>query len=292
MNDAPELEWCLKQDDGSYFKIALAQISKKGLIFEKIIKHGFKLEPKVYQDMFDVVRWLQSNRKLFLRFMLNFFRRRNKNLFPSTLIHGDLRSENVLFPQTHFNEFMVYDFQCIKEASGMLDVAYHIGSSMSVKDRQLHERDLLIHYYNVMRQRGVTDLTFAEILLMYQFWNIWLVMVSVFGIGSTKNEKDKSKIDEKSAKVGLAFITRSNAVCKDWNVLAALRIWSKKIHDDNTIDRLTRKEQIEILPNEFHDLLNRDDECSPGIHSTSSSSSDEKNLVGLKSRRRNMCIIS
>ena len=208
MNDAPELEWCLKQDDDSYFKIALAEISKKGSIFEKIVKHGFKLERKVYGDMFDVVRWLQSNRKLFLRFMLNFFKRRNKNLFPSTVIHGDLRSENMLFPQTHMKEFMVYDFQCIKEASGMLDVAYHIGSSMSVKDRRLHERDLLIHYYNVMRQRGVTDLTFAEILLMYQFWNIWLVMVTVFAIGSTKNEKDEGKVDEKSLKVGLSFITR------------------------------------------------------------------------------------
>ena len=63
---------------------------------------------------------------------------------------------------------MVFDFQCIKENNGMLDVAYHIGSSMSVKDRRLHERDLLIHYYNVMRQRGVTDLTFAEILLINQ----------------------------------------------------------------------------------------------------------------------------
>ncbi len=299
VNDAPELEWCLKQDDDSYFKIALAEISKKGSIFEKIVKDGFKLELKVYQDMFDVVRWLQSNRKLFLRFMLNFFKRRNKNLFPSTLVHGDLRSENMLLPQTHMKEFMVYDFQCIKETSGMLDVAYHIGSSMSVKHRRLHERELLIHYYNVMRQRGVTDLTFAEILLMYQFWNVWLVMVSVFGIGSTKNEKDKSKIDEKSAKVGLAFITRSNAVCKDWNVLAALRMWSQKIHDDDTIDRLTRKEQIEILPNEFHDLLNRDDEApatpSPGEPSPGSGSStrdNEENLVGVKSRRRNMCIIS
>ena len=74
MNDAPELEWCLKQDDDSYFKIALAEISKKGSIFEKIVKHGFKLEPKEYGDMIDVVRWLQNNRKLFLRFMLNFLK--------------------------------------------------------------------------------------------------------------------------------------------------------------------------------------------------------------------------
>ena len=97
-------------------------------------------------------------------------------------------------------------------------------------------------------------------------------MVTVFAIGSTKNEKDEGKVDEKSLKVGLSFITRSNAVCKDWNVLAALKIWSQKVHDDDTIDRLTRKEQIEILPNEFHDLLNRDDEAPATLLSPGSGS--------------------
>ena len=298
VNDVPELRWCLKQDDNSYFKVAMSEVSKKSDYFEKVLKHGLEIEPKEYEHMIDVVRWLQNNQETYLRLMTNLFQRRNGNLFPSTLIHGDLRSENILFPQTHMKEFMVFDFQCIKENNGMMDIAYHIGSSMSVKDRRLHERDLLIHYYNVMRQRGATDLTFAEILLMYQWCHVWLVIVSVFGVAtdSTKS-KDKSKHDEKSKKVGVAFINRSNGVCKDWNVLAALNFWSKKIQDDNTIDLLTREEQINILPNGYLDLLERDDEVKLLAREKKKiSSEEEEGLVGVTSRHhkrtKNQCIIS
>jgi len=285
----------LKQDDDFYFKVAMGEITKKRKHFEKYMKLVLRLKTEQYVHLMSVVNWLYSNSDTYLRLLMSSFRRANKNMFPSTLVHGDLRGENLLFKQKHINEFMMYDFQCIKEMNGMIDISYHIASSMNISDRRKHERDLLVGYYNKMRELGASDLTWEEVLLMYQLNHVWIVMVTTFSISSNAKVDDaqppRDVPSDKSSSMGLQYILRSNAVIKDWNVLKALERWSKKLHDDNTIDRFTRKEQLEILPESFSDLLKVDDNSTSKLV-VEKEQDDSGEYVGVRSSSSSQCTIS
>ena len=169
VSEKEELSWVLKQDNDFYYSIVVKEMKKKAKSVERVMSRDLQLKPKQYQHMLNVVQWLEKNGDLYKRFVTHGLRRINKNQYPSTLTHGDLRGENILFPQEHMKEFMLFDFQLMKEVNGVNDIAYLITSSMSVKERRIHEKNLLIQYYNEMKRRGASDLTWEEILFSYMY---------------------------------------------------------------------------------------------------------------------------
>eukprot|EP00879_Flechtneria_rotunda_P025419 GHRR01027012.1.p1 GENE.GHRR01027012.1~~GHRR01027012.1.p1 ORF type:complete len:337 (+),score=117.66 GHRR01027012.1:452-1462(+) len=64
-----------------------------------------------------------------------------------TLLHGDFKSENVLFNAEH-TCCAAYDFQYCGEGLGMRDVAYMLASSVDQDVVQQQEEQLLDHYHN------------------------------------------------------------------------------------------------------------------------------------------------
>ena len=52
---------------------------------------------------------------------------------------------------------MVLDWQTLIWGSAAADVAYFVGGSVSTEDRRVHELDLLTHYHEALRRRGVQD---------------------------------------------------------------------------------------------------------------------------------------
>jgi hypothetical protein len=81
---------------------------------------------------------------------------------PRTASHGDFRLDNLLF-QPGQRRPVVVDWQTLSWAGASYDVAYFIGGCLSADDRRAHELDLLAHYYDALRARGVEDYSLAQL---------------------------------------------------------------------------------------------------------------------------------
>lgn len=73
---------------------------------------------------------------------------------PQTLLHGDLHVGNVYFDG---GRAALRDWQVVGRGSPAFDVAYLIGSAMTIDDRRTSERELLRHYLDALAAAGVTN---------------------------------------------------------------------------------------------------------------------------------------
>lgn len=80
---------------------------------------------------------------------------------PHTLVHGDLRLDNVLVgpgPEGDPHATVV-DWQTIAIGVGMEDLAYFVGSALVPEARRAVESDLVDRYHRGLEERGVEHLT-------------------------------------------------------------------------------------------------------------------------------------
>jgi Phosphotransferase enzyme family len=85
---------------------------------------------------------------------------------PQTLVHGDLHVGNVYFED---GLSALCDWQVLGRGSPAFDVAYLLGSAMTIDERRHAERDLLAHYLQALAQCGVSDPpAFADMWRLYR----------------------------------------------------------------------------------------------------------------------------
>ncbi|MBT4522216.1 MAG: phosphotransferase [Halieaceae bacterium] len=72
---------------------------------------------------------------------------------PKTVIHGDFRSENILFGEG--GQATTVDWQTIAESCGVADVSYFLGGSLTTEERRQSERGLVEHYRQALAGAGV-----------------------------------------------------------------------------------------------------------------------------------------
>lgn len=87
---------------------------------------------------------------------------------PRTLIHGDLHIGNLFFRQ---DKVGLFDWQCAQHGQGMRDLSYFICSSMPIRLRRLHERELLELYRHALGEAGVAELPSKEELWSQHRWH-------------------------------------------------------------------------------------------------------------------------
>jgi len=76
---------------------------------------------------------------------------------PQTVIHGDARVGNVLFPNRGEDAPVLIDWQALRWGRGAFDVAYFIALSLRAQDRREHELQLLERYHRALVAGGVAD---------------------------------------------------------------------------------------------------------------------------------------
>ena len=84
----------------------------------------------------------------------------------STLIHSDLRADNLLF-NTAGDGVMVVDWQGCSFGPSSFDITYHMIQSLSVDDRRKHESELLDYYVNSLEFFG-HQITIDEVHKLYR----------------------------------------------------------------------------------------------------------------------------
>jgi Ser/Thr protein kinase RdoA (MazF antagonist) len=79
-----------------------------------------------------------------------------------SVIHGDYRLDNLLFPVDDPGGVAVVDWQTVSIAAAGRDLAFFLGTGMAVEDRRRHERDIVATYHEALAGHGVARYTFDQ----------------------------------------------------------------------------------------------------------------------------------
>ncbi len=138
------------------------------------------------------------------RYVANHLQFVNRFTGLKTVVHGDLRSENVLFGETNAT---VVDWQTLSESSVLTDAAYFLGGSVETKDRRDWEKDLIKGYCVALDKADVT-LGDQECWDQYREFAMHGILITVLGASF-------STPDERSDRMFLAMIQRHLQQCID-----------------------------------------------------------------------------
>lgn len=129
------------------------------------------------------------------------------------LVHGDYRLDNLLFPPDGGPGVVAVDWQTLSLALPARDLAYFLGTSLTVEDRRAHERDLVAAYHAALTTYGVTGYSLDDCWDDYVFAMIQGPLVSVFGCAyGTRTERGD--------RMFAAMVARSCAAIRDLGTLA------------------------------------------------------------------------
>jgi hypothetical protein len=73
---------------------------------------------------------------------------------PATIVHGELRSDNLFFDAD--GRLILIDFQSVVQAAGVYDVSYLLSQSMTIAARRGHDQSLMRRYWEGLVSAGVT----------------------------------------------------------------------------------------------------------------------------------------
>jgi hypothetical protein len=88
---------------------------------------------------------------------------RHDSLAPTTVLHGDARVGNMLFPSPAGGDFAFIDWQAARKGKGAFDVAYFLALSVDASVRQCEETELLQRYHAGLLAGGVQDYRFEQL---------------------------------------------------------------------------------------------------------------------------------
>lgn len=103
---------------------------------------------------------------------------------PKTLVHGDFRSENILFDG---DRACTVDWQTLCESSPLTDLAYFLGGSVEVSDRRAWERDLVDEYEQALASLGI-ELGFDACWNQYREQAMHGLLITILGASFSEPE--------------------------------------------------------------------------------------------------------
>jgi aminoglycoside phosphotransferase (APT) family kinase protein len=135
---------------------------------------------------------------------------------PTCLWHSDLRGDNLLFDANGGQlPVALLDWQGVGYGQGTIDLAYFIGTSLTVETRQAHERDLVRLYHEALVAGGVTDVDAEQCWNDYRLHAIHPLQVGIFGLGAVRRS-------ERGDRMWRAWIDRAAQQTRDLDSFALL----------------------------------------------------------------------
>ncbi len=114
---------------------------------------------------------------------------------PQTLVHADLREDNLLFPPAGSGKsVLILDWQLAIRNIGAADVARIMGGSEIPKERKGHQFEILKKWYDTLIKEGVTNYTWDDAVYDFRLGALSHLCYPVHfhkgGIGATGRLKD------------------------------------------------------------------------------------------------------
>lgn len=133
---------------------------------------------------------------------------------PLTLIHGDTRGDNWFFDDGH--EARVLDFQLVKQAAGMVDVAYLTSQSLSIERRRAADEELVRHYVGCLCANGIEGYDFETAWRQYRLATYLMIFMPLVAIAAWE------RTNERGRELLLVLMERALAAIDDLDVRALL----------------------------------------------------------------------
>lgn len=133
-----------------------------------------------------------------------------------SVIHGDYRPDNLMFGEA-LDDVVTVDWQTVSVGLPTRDLAYFLGTSLSIEDRRTHERDLVAHYCAELERLGVRDYSEAECFDDYRLGHLQGPLITTLGAVYSPAERTDA-----ADAMFLAMAERSCAAIRDLDSLSLL----------------------------------------------------------------------
>lgn len=97
---------------------------------------------------------------------------------PVTLIHGDLRADNLLFGRdARQNEVIVLDWQLANRSLATIDLGRLMGGSEPAAERRGHQLEVCAAWHESLMRAGLTDYSFEEALADFRLGILYCLVI-------------------------------------------------------------------------------------------------------------------
>ncbi len=103
---------------------------------------------------------------------------------PITIMHGDFKLDNLVFPASGADGVIVLDWQITSRGRGAFDLGYFLCTSLSPSDRAAHEHDLIRSYVDALAAGGVRGYGVDACMRDYRLAALFRMVYTVILIGS------------------------------------------------------------------------------------------------------------
>lgn len=136
---------------------------------------------------------------------------------PQTLVHGDVRLDNIMFgTQPGQHPIVVIDWQAVMVSAPCQDIAYLLAQSVHIGDRRAHEDDLLEHYHRRLVDHGCNGYSLDQIRRDYDLAALFVLAYALIIAGLADGA------DEAGVTLGREVLRRNAAVVADRDLLGLL----------------------------------------------------------------------
>ena len=121
---------------------------------------------------------------------------------PRTVIHTDTRLDNIFFAADGSNQVALIDFQLALRARAVADVAYLVGTSMSIEDGAVHWQRLLRRWHDGIAASGI-DYPWDDCLTHYKEAAMYYLSgaMSLIGTFDAGNERGAAMVHAYSTRI-------------------------------------------------------------------------------------------
>jgi hypothetical protein len=100
---------------------------------------------------------------------------------PVTLIHGDLRADNLLFRDAETcSEVVLLDWQLANRSLAAIDIARLLGDSEPAAERRGHQLEVFAAWHEGLLRAGVTNYDFDDALTDFRLGVLYCLFIPVF----------------------------------------------------------------------------------------------------------------
>jgi aminoglycoside phosphotransferase len=135
---------------------------------------------------------------------------------PFAVLHGDYRLDNLLFDPDGADVVAV-DWQTLAIGPSTRDLAYFLGTSLTVDDRRAAEGELVAEYHAALCARGVSGYDAGECFDDYRLGQLQGPMITTMGCAFATGDRSAA-----ADAMFLAMATRSCAAIRDLDTLGIL----------------------------------------------------------------------
>ena len=135
---------------------------------------------------------------------------------PFAVLHGDYRLDNLLFGPDDADVVAV-DWQTLAVGPPARDLAYFLGTSLTVDDRRAAEGDLVAEYHKALCARGVSDYDAGQCFDDYRLGQLQGPMITTMGCAFATGDRSAE-----ADAMFLAMARRSCAAIRDLETLVVL----------------------------------------------------------------------